>query len=72
MRLAWGGTKRHSNLRKHGLDFTVAPRVLARVLARVLEDPALTVENDRFSGGEQRFIALGLRHDGVVVMALND
>lgn len=51
MRFVWDEWKRKSNLRVHGFDFRDTPRVF--------EGPTLTVEDDRFAYGEQRFVTLG-------------
>ena len=61
MKIVWDGTKRRTNLKKHGLDFADAVHVLAGVTC--------TFEDTRFDYGEQRFVTLGLLHGTVVVMA---
>jgi uncharacterized protein len=52
MKFSWSETKRKSNVKVHGLNFTDAPRVF--------ENITFTFEDDRFSYGEQRFVTLGL------------
>lgn len=52
MEFAWSEAKRAANLKIHGLDFVDT--------ARVFEGITYTVEDDRFSYGEQRFVTLGL------------
>jgi uncharacterized DUF497 family protein len=54
----WNERKRRVNLRKHGIDFSDAERVLA--------GPTLTWEDDRLAYSERRFVSLGLLEDGVV------
>jgi uncharacterized DUF497 family protein len=50
---AWDEAERRADLRKHGIDFADAEKVF-------------TVEDDRESYGEQRFLTLGLLEDQVV------
>ena len=52
MEFTWSEAKRAANLKTHGLDFVDAPRVF--------EGVTFTLEDDRFSYGEQRFVTLGL------------
>ena len=52
MEFEWDEAKRLSNLRKHGIDFVDIPVVFT--------GDTLTVEDNRFSYGEQRFITFGL------------
>jgi uncharacterized DUF497 family protein len=61
MKIVWDESKRRANLKKHGLDFADAARVMAGV--------TWTFEDKRFEYGEKRFITLGLLHDAVMVMA---
>lgn len=51
MRFTWDERKRQSNLRSHGLDFRDAATVFVGV--------TFTMEDDRFSYEEQRFMTLG-------------
>lgn len=51
MRVTWDEAKRTENLRKHGLDFMDAESVFA--------GHTVTLEDDRFDYGEQRFITFG-------------
>jgi len=48
----WSERKRSLNLKQHGLDFVDAPAVFGGLI--------FTLEDDRFSYGEQRFVTLGL------------
>ena len=52
MEFEWDETKRLANLRKHGIDFIDIPVVF--------EGDIVTVEDDRFNYGEQRFVTFGL------------
>ena len=58
---AWDEAKRRLNLRKHGIDFADAERIFGGL--------TLTVEDDRESYGERRFLTLGLLEDQVVSVA---
>ncbi len=62
MRYLYDPKKRAANLKKHGLDFDDAPRVIE-------SGGTVTFEDRRFDYGEQRFITLGLLHGTVVVIA---
>ncbi len=48
MKIVWDEAKRHTNLRKHGLDFADAEEVFAGITC--------TTEDERFDYGEQRFV----------------
>ena len=52
MEFTWSETKRAANIKAHGLDFLDA--------ASVFEGVIFTLEDDRLSYGEQRFVTLGL------------
>ena len=52
MKFIGSETKRAANIKAHGLDFLDA--------RSVFEGVTFTFEDDRFSYGEQRFVALGL------------
>ena len=52
MEYEWDEAKRLANLRKHGIDFIDIPIVF--------NGDTLTVEDDRYSYGEQRFVTFGL------------
>ena len=60
MKIDWDEAKRQANLRKHGLDFSDAEEAFSAITH--------TVEDRRFSYGEQRFVTLGLLRDIVVVI----
>ena len=61
MLFVWDETKRRTNLRKHGIDFAYAERILAGI--------TLTAEDNREAYGERRFLSLGLLDDQVVSIA---
>lgn len=48
----WDENKRVVNLRKHGIDFVDVPLIF--------DGDTLTVEDDRYNYGEQRFVTFGL------------
>jgi uncharacterized protein len=60
MEFEWDETKRLTNLRKHGIDFVDIPVVF--------EGDTVTVEDDRFAYGEQRFVTFGLLQGRVVAI----
>ena len=59
-RFVWDEAKRSSNLRIHGLDFRDAWEIFA--------GPTLTVEDDRFGYGEQRFVTIGYIEGRIVTV----
>jgi len=61
MKFTWDESKRKSNLSKHGFDFNDAKDVF--------EGATLTIEDNRFAYGEQRFITIGMLKTTVVVIA---
>ncbi len=60
MRFDWDEAKRQSNLQKHGFDFADAAIVFA--------SDVVTVVDDRFEYGEQRFATLGVLRGRVVLI----
>ena len=60
MKFTWYEPKRQSNLKKHGLDFCNAEKVLG--------GPTFTFEDNRQNYGEQRWVTLGLFRFRVVVI----
>jgi uncharacterized DUF497 family protein len=56
----WDETKRKSNIKKHGIDFIDAPMIFS--------DYTLTIEDDRYDYGEERFDTLGILDGRVVVV----
>lgn len=60
MEFEWDEAKRLANLRKHGIDFIDVPSVF--------NGNTVTVEDNRYSYGEQRFITFGLLQGRVVAI----
>jgi len=60
MEFEWDENKRLSNIRNPGIDFVDIPVVF--------EGDTLTVEDDRFAYGEQRFVTFGLLNGRVVAV----
>ncbi|MGH8193173.1 MAG: BrnT family toxin [Woeseiaceae bacterium] len=61
LRFEWDEAKRRSNLRKHGIDFAGCEELF--------EGCTLTIEDNRFDYGEQRFVTFGLLNERVVTVA---
>ena len=60
MEFEWDETKRLTNLRKHGIDFIDVPIVFDGYI--------VTVGDERFNYGEQRFVTFGLLQGQVVAI----
>jgi uncharacterized protein len=60
MEFEWDESKRISNLCKHGIDFSD--------VSIVFNGLTVTVEDERFDYGEERFITFGLLQGQVVVV----
>lgn len=60
MEFEWDESKRISNLRKHGIDFSDVPAVFGGSI--------VTVEDDRFDYGEERFVTFGLLQGQVIAV----
>ncbi|WP_009633970.1 BrnT family toxin [Synechocystis sp. PCC 7509] len=60
MEYEWDEAKRLANLRKHGVDFVDVPAVF--------DGDILTVEDNRYSYGEQRFVTFGLLQGRVIAV----
>lgn len=60
MEFEWDDSKRISNLRKHGIDFLDVPAVFGEAI--------VTVEDDRFNYGEERFVTFGLLQGHVIAV----
>ena len=60
MNFEWDDVKRKINIKKHGIDF-----IDAQV---IFDNYTLTVEDDRFDYGEERFISFGVLKGRVVVI----
>jgi uncharacterized DUF497 family protein len=54
----------HLSIRKHGLDFVDAPEIFSR--------PMLTVLDDRFEYGEDRWIGIGVIQNRIVVVVYTE
>ncbi len=61
MEFAWDEAKRQANLRKHGIDFVDVEEVFER--------ETVTISDDRFDYGEERFVTLGMLRGRIVVVA---
>lgn len=64
MGLEWDEAKRLANLDKHGIDFIDVPEVF--------DGDIVTVEDDRYSYGEQRFVTFGLLQGRVIAIVHTD
>jgi len=60
MEYEWDEAKRLANLHKHGIDFTD--------VSAVFDGDILTVEDNRYSYGEQRFVTFGLLQGRVIAV----
>ena len=60
MNFEWDDTKRKSNIKKHGIDFINAQMIFAGY--------TLTIEDDRYDYGEERFVTFGILEGRVVVV----
>lgn len=60
MEYEWDEAKRFSNLRKHGIDFIDVPDVF--------DGDIVTVEDNRYSYGEPRFVTFGLLQGRVIAV----
>ena len=60
MRFEWDEAKRRINIIKHGIDFAD--------LDVLFEGKTVTVLDDRFDYGEDRFVTLGLLNGNVLVV----
>jgi uncharacterized protein len=60
MEFEWDEAKRLANLDKHGIDFLDVPDVF--------EGDIVTVEDDRYSYEEQRFVTFGLLQGRIVAV----
>lgn len=60
MEFEWDESKRASNLRKHGIDFSDTPVVF--------DGSIVTVEDERFDYGEEQFVTFGLLQGHVIAI----
>jgi uncharacterized DUF497 family protein len=61
MEFKWDEAKRKSNLRNHGIDFVN--------IKEVFEGKTVTILDNRFNYGEERFVTFGLLDGRVVAIA---
>lgn len=61
MKFTWHESKRQKNIKKHGYDFSSAEQVFSGA--------TITIDDDRFYYGEQRFNTMGLIGTKVVVIS---
>lgn len=61
MRFEWDEAKREANLQKHGIDFIGVDSLF--------EGHTITIEDDRFAYGEQRFVTFGILEGRTVAVA---
>jgi uncharacterized protein len=64
MEFEWDERKRRANLQRHGIDFTD--------VVEVFEGPTLVRMDTRFTYGEDRWIAVGISHGRVLVVAYTE
>jgi uncharacterized DUF497 family protein len=60
MKFEWDETKRKSNIEKHGIDFVDALMIFAGY--------TLTIADDRYDYGEERFVTFGILEGRVVAV----
>ena len=61
MEFDWDEAKRKANLRDHGIDFVC--------IEAVFEGETVTILDDRFDYGEQRYVTFGILEGRVVAVA---
>ena len=64
MRFEWDEQKNQANIRKHGFDFSDA--------WQIFEEPMVTILDDRFEYGEDRWIGIGLLQARTVVVVFTE
>ena len=60
IKFEWDETKRKLNIKKHGIDFVNA--------SKIFDSHTLTIEDDRYDYGEERFVTFGILEGRVVVV----
>jgi uncharacterized DUF497 family protein len=60
MEFEWDEAKRLANIRKHGIDFSD--------VSAVFDGDTVTVEDDRYDYGKQRFVTFGLLQGRVIAV----
>jgi uncharacterized protein len=64
MDFEWDENKRLMNLQKHGVDFADVPSIF--------DTDVVTVEDDRYNYGEQRFVTFGLLNGREIAVVHTD
>jgi uncharacterized protein len=64
MEFEWDEEKRLANIKNHGIDFVD--------VSEVFDGDTFTVEDDRYSYGEPRFVTFGLLKGNVVAVVNTD
>ena len=64
MNFEWDDTKRSSNIRKHGIDLINTPSIF--------DSYTLTIEDNRYDYGEDRFVTFGILEGRVVAVVLTE
>lgn len=64
MEFEWDEDKRLANIKNHGIDFSD--------VSEVFDGDVFTIEDDRYSYGEQRFVTFGLLKSLVVAVVNTD
>jgi uncharacterized DUF497 family protein len=60
MNFEWDDIKRKLNIKKHGIDFINA--------SMIFDNYTLTIEDDRYDYGEERFVTFGILEGRVVAL----
>jgi uncharacterized protein len=60
MEFEWDESKRIANLHKHGIDFSAVPAMF--------DGSMVTIEDERFDYGEERFVTFGLLQGRVIAV----
>jgi uncharacterized protein len=60
MNVKWDGKKRKANIEKHGIDFIDGPAIF--------DGCTLTMIDDRYDYGEERFVTIGILEGRVVAV----
>ncbi|KJH71936.1 BrnT family toxin [Aliterella atlantica] len=64
MEFEWDEAKRLANIDKHGIDFIDVPPVF--------DGYTVTIEDDRYSYGEQRFVTFGLLQGRLITVVYSE
>jgi uncharacterized DUF497 family protein len=60
MKFEWDENKNDSNVKRHGIDFLDA--------RTIFNGQIVTIEDDRFDYGEQRFVSFGIMYGHVIAV----